>query len=162
MSRFVKKTWLVALFLISLNFASALEQADRLAIQEIIKDYADSWNLHGGRNFAKGFTDDADFVNVFGMYFSGKEEIEHRHVQILQTFMKGSVLEILDTKLREIQPGVVIGIIRWRLEGYRNPYCETNKPPETREGIFTHVFVNIDKKWKIAASQNTRMPNNNK
>lgn len=148
----------LCLFLIS-SALSALEQVDRQEIQEIIQGYTDSWNQRACKGFADGFADDADFVNIFGMHFQGKAEIEKRHIQILQNFLKGSTLEILNTQMREAQPGVVIALVRWRCQGYRNPRSDLSKPGETREGIFTQVFLHANNKWEITASQNTLIPN---
>lgn len=138
---------------------SALEQADRQAIQEVIQDYTDSWNQRACKGFGNGFTEDADFVNIFGMHFKGKAEIEKRHIQIMQNFLKDSSLEILNTQLREAQPGVVIALVRWRCHGFRNPRADLSKPGETREGVFTQVFIHPGSKWEITASQNTLIPN---
>lgn len=145
---------LVALCLVSFHSVFALKQEDRSAIQEVINGYADSWNQREGRGFGDGFTADADFVNLFGMYFSGKTEIENRHVQILQTILKGSTLQILDSSLREVQPGLVIALVRWKLLG-NGKHFQLNTAGEIREGIFTQVFIKRDDKWLITASQNT-------
>jgi uncharacterized protein (TIGR02246 family) len=133
-----------------------LEEGDRSAIRAVIKGYTHAWNQNGGKGFSNGFTEDADFVNIFGMHFKGKAEIEDRHLQILQNLMKGSSLKILDIRVREAKPGVAIALVHWSLDGYRNPFCE--KPSEVREGLFTHVFIKEADAWKITASQNTRMP----
>lgn len=133
----------------------ALETADRTAIQKIIQNYTDSWNFRECRGFADGFAEDADFVNVFGMKFSGRKQIEERHTQILQTLLKGSKLKILDTQLREVQPGLVIASVSWRLDGFRKAGSDINSPGEIQEGIFTQVFIHSDKEWEITASQNT-------
>src|ERR1700722_11262578 len=95
----------VCLFL-SFNSAFALEDTDRSAIEGVIQDYTDAWNLRGGKGFGDHFTEDADFVNIFGMYFTGRSEIESRHIKILQTFLKDTVLEVLDLHLREVQSGL--------------------------------------------------------
>ena len=137
-------------------FLGALEEADQSAILAVINSYTHAWNQKAGKGFGDGFTEDADFVNVFGMHFKGKAEIEDRHLQILQTFLKGSSLKIMDTKVREAKPGVAIALVHWSLDGYCNPFCD--KPSEVREGLFTHVFIKVNNEWKITASQNTRMP----
>ena len=156
----LSKVWVLFLLLIaSFNSGSALEQTDQSAIQEVIKGYTDAWNLQEGKGFGNGFTEDADFVNIFGTCFSGKKEIEDRHIQILQSFLKGSTLEILSSGFREVQPGLVIALVRWKLAGYHTPLSDMSKLGEIREGIFTQVFVNHDNKWKISASQNTLVPN---
>lgn len=146
-------------FLLISSSLSALEQADRQSIQNIIQGYTDSWNQRDCKGFGDGFADDADFVNIFGMHFKGKADIEKRHIQIMQNFLKGSTLEILQTQMREAQPGVVIALVRWRCQGFRNPRSDLSKPGETREGIFTQVFIQNGNNWVITASQNTLIPN---
>jgi uncharacterized protein (TIGR02246 family) len=150
--------WIRVLFLfsgLSLNSAFALEHADQSAIQNIIQEYTVSWNQKGG----KGFAEDADFVNIFGMHFSGKAEIEKRHIQILQSFLKGSTLEILDSSLREVQPGLVVALVKWKLLGYKNPPSHPDQSTTVREGIFTQIFIQSENNWIITASQNTLKPN---
>ena len=136
------------------NYLSALPQADEEAIHGVIYGYADAWNTRAGKGFGDGFADDADFVNIFGMYFSGREEIEKRHLSILQTFLKDSILEIQNVHLREVQPGWVVAIVRWKCSGFNHPHTTS----EMREGVFTHVFQLKDGRWQIIASQNTMIP----
>jgi uncharacterized protein (TIGR02246 family) len=145
--------------LLYLNVASALDSADRDTIQDIIKGYTIAWNDHAGKGFGEGFAVDADFVNIFGMHFSGKEEIEIRHIKILQAFLKDSKMQILNTTLREVQPGLVIGVVKWKVEGFRQPGSDMSLPGISREGIFTQVFVKREHQWEITASQNTLIPN---
>lgn len=142
------RTWLGKMALLGLlGWGSlwALEPADQQAIQGVISGYVDSWNERACQGFGDGFAQDADFVNIFGMHFSGREEIEARHVQILQSFLKGTQLSIADVKLREVQPGLVIAVVRWGLANH----------PKIHDGVFTQVFVNSNGRWEITASQNT-------
>lgn len=156
----LNKIWaLVALFNVYFTCVFALEQADQAAIQGIIQSYTDAWNQQAGKGFADHFAEDADFVNIFGMHFSSRSEIEERHIKILQTFHKDSKLKISDVQFREVQPGLVIAVIHWVLDGFRYPGSDISKPGETRKGIFTQVFINLGKKWEITASQNTLIPN---
>lgn len=134
------------------NASFALQPQDEQAIFAAIEGYAHAWNEHDCHGFADDFTEEADFVNIFGMHFSGKKEIEERHVTILETFLKGTKLRIAAIELREEQPGIVIATAHWFLSGYvkSNP-----NQPDIEQGIFSHVFVNRDGKWKICATQNT-------
>ena len=157
---FFKKIGLLVAWLACLNSLSALEPADQTAIQGIIQEFTNSWNDQAGKGFADAFTEDADFVNVFGMVFKGKTEIEDRHVKILQTFQKDSKLEIVESRLREVTPGLVIAVVHWKLDGFRTPKSDINLPGEMREGIFTHVFILADNSWKITACQNTLISKN--
>lgn len=154
---FIKYCLLMILF--NINTANALDQADQSAIEDVIENYMNAWNYQGGRGFADGFSEDADFVNIFGKHYSGRAEIEERHVQIIQTFFKDSVLRILNVRLREAQPDLVVALVDWRLEGFRTSSSDLNKPGKTRDGIFTQFFVKANNKWEIIASQNTLIPN---
>lgn len=154
--KFLTQFCLLPIFLcLCINSLYSLEQADRTAIEEIIQNYADAWNLQQGKGFGDGFTEDADFVNIFGMHFSGKAEIEDRHIKILQGFLKDSKLKITDINLREINPNVVVALVRWNLDGFRNPKSDLKALGEVRSGIFTQVFISQQNKWEITASQNT-------
>ena len=137
----------------------ALTSDDKVAIEKIVQDLADSWNEKEGVGFGVNFSDDADFVNIFGMHFSGKAEIEDRHIKILQTMFKNSKLQMVKTTLREIQPGVVIALIQWKLDAKKSPITLSSKYfDEIREGIFTNVFLYANNKWVITASQNVIKP----
>lgn len=92
-----------------------LEDEDTQAINRLIDQLTVSWNESRGVGFGEPYTEDADFVNIFGMAFSGKEEIEERHIKILDSIMKESTLEILSNRLREASPGVVIALSYWKV-----------------------------------------------
>ena len=144
--------WGVCILLALTNCAFALEKADQDAIEKVIAGYAHAWNDQECKGFGEGFAQDADFVNVYGMKFTGREEIEARHVKILQGFLKNSKMEILKTDLREVQKGLVIATVYWRVKGFK-------KPDAIQDGIFTQVFIRQEKKWEITASQNTLISN---
>ncbi len=143
--------------LFSMNTLFGLEQSDKDAIHSVIQGYTDSWNQRECQGFGEGFTDDSDWVNIFAMHFVGKHEIEERHIKILQTFLKNSTLEITDISLREVQPGVVVAIVKWNCHNFRDPF-DPSKPATTREGIFSHAFIQKDNKWLITLTQNTLKP----
>lgn len=138
-----------------LNSAFALEVVDELAIKKSIQNIADSWNERECVGFADDFTDDADFVNIFGMHFIGKAEIEARHIKILQTFLKDSKFEVIRFQLRESKPGTVIALVHWKVNGFRKPNYDRSIPGTTQEGIFTLVFIQAENKWVITSAQNT-------
>jgi uncharacterized protein (TIGR02246 family) len=152
----IKKLFLlIALSIACTGFA--LEDSDNKAIHQMIEGITDAWNHHEGYGFGDHYAQDADFVNIFGMVFSGKQEIEERHIKILETFLKGSIFEVTDLKLREAKPEVVIALVQWKVSNIQKP--GQDQVSETMKGVFTHVFLKSHDKWEITASQNTLIPN---
>lgn len=135
----------------------ALDTIDHQTINQIVEHFTNAWNYHEGQGSADYYEQDADFVNIFGMAFAGKQEIETRHIKIHESFLKGSKFEVTDLRLREAKPGVVIAHVYWKVSNIQKP----GKDPlsETMEGIFTHVFLKNHDKWEITATQNTTISN---
>lgn len=153
------KKYLGFCFLIIFSATSsmfALDTTDYKTINEMIEHITDAWNIHQGYGFADDYAQDADFVNIFGTAFSGKHEIEIRHIKILETFLKGSFFEVTDLKLREATPEVVIAHVYWKVSNIRKPGKDSL---ETMKGIFTHVFLKNHDRWEITATQNTLISN---
>lgn len=137
------------LFILSFTSLFALNTGDRNEIDQIVEHFSHTWNDCKGTGFGDYYAQDADFVNIFGMAFSGKEEIEVRHVKILETFLKGSIFEVLETRIREAKPEVVIALVYWKVTNIQKP------GQEEMNGIFTHTLVKNNGSWEIASSQNT-------
>ena len=135
----------------------ALDTNDHKMINQIIEHFTDAWNDHAGQGSADYYTQDADFVNIFGMAFAGKQEIEERHIKIHESFLKGSIFEVTDLRLREAKPDVVIAHVYWKVSNIQKPGKDSLN--EAIKGIFTHVFLKNQDKWEITATQNTLMAN---
>lgn len=146
----MKKHLIFSLFFIfSITSLFALNNTDRNAIDKIVEHFTHAWNEHEGKGSGDYYAQDADFVNIFGMAFAGKQEIETRHVKIHETFLKGSIFEVIETKVREAKPEVVIAQVYWKVTNIQKPGAETMK------GIFTHTLVKNNGSWEIASTQNT-------
>lgn len=128
------------------------------ALDRIVQAYTRSWNEQGCKGFADDFTEDADWVNIFAMKFKGKKQIEERHIMLLKTFFKDSKLRILNTSYREVKPGVVIGLVEWELDGYRDPGSDNTQPGSIRTGVYTQVFLQEGDKWVVTSSHNAISP----
>lgn len=129
----------------------SLEKNDEIAIHTILNQITDSWNVHQGLGFGNSYCQNADFVNIFGNHFSGKEEIEKRHIFILRTFLKDSIFTMTTCQLREVTANLVLAHVSWDVTNI----TPSTKIPSQLKGIFTHVFIKENDQWKITASQNT-------
>ena len=122
-------------------------------IANIVAAFTDSWNRHDMRALAALFAEDADFVNVIGMHWRGRVEIEARHVDVHRTIFRNSTLRTLDYSLRLLSPGVVLAHIRWEMTGQEEIHGAFSA--DARQGVITGVFVEQEGRWLIAAFHNT-------
>jgi uncharacterized protein (TIGR02246 family) len=114
--------------------------------------FVDDWNAHDMRRFAELFTEDADFVNVIGLWWHGRSEIQKAHEALHATRMKDSHLAATDTAVRVLGPNAAVILVRWELTGDTGIDGVTLP---TRHGILSLVTVSAGGKWLIASAQNT-------
>jgi uncharacterized protein (TIGR02246 family) len=155
MKFFTKCALLLVSSTLLFHSAYALDDNDQQAINRVINRLAKSWNFHAGEGFGRSFTDDADFVSIFGRYISGKEAIEARYKKLLQGSLKDSKIQFNEITLREVQPGLVIALVKWQLS--KNEVTASCICKNPKEGLFTQVLIKNGDCWRITASQNTRI-----
>jgi uncharacterized protein (TIGR02246 family) len=110
------------------------------------------WNNHDMKSFAKLFAEDADFVNVIGMWWHGRPEIQKQHEALHATRMRNSNLVAAETAVRLLRPDVAVIHVRWQLTGDTGIDGVTLPP---RRGVLSFVTVRTGSKWLIASAQNT-------
>jgi uncharacterized protein (TIGR02246 family) len=126
-----------------------MNEQDRAAIEGVVAGLEKAWNEGNGTAFASYFTDDADFVNVFGFHGKGRQPIGDAHDRILSTVYKGSVNLYVVAQARMLTPDVALVHIRATLKVPIGP------PSGTLEALPSAVFVRDFGGWKIAAFHNT-------
>lgn len=125
---------------------------DREKIENVVRSFGDCWNRHDMEAFAQLFAEDAEFVNVVGLWWKGREEIKRAHAAIHATMFKHSRLAIGDIEIRFVKPDVAIVRSSWELTGHVGPSGEALP---ARKGILVNLVTRIEDYWKIIDSQNT-------
>jgi len=128
---------------------SATEAA---AVREVAAALVDDWNRHDMASFANLFADDAQFVNVIGLWWHGRAEIQKQHEALHATRMRTSHLVATETAVHFLRSNVAVLHLRWQLTG------DTGIDGVTlpaREGIMSLVMVRAGRHWQIASAQNT-------
>jgi len=121
-------------------------------ITRVVDAFADAWNRHDIEAFAHLFAADAEFVNVVGLWWKGRDEIKQAHEVTHAGMFKNSRLAILDTSVRFPLPRLAIARSHWRLEGHVSP---DGQPLPPRTGILLNVLAMDGETWAIIDSQNT-------
>jgi uncharacterized protein (TIGR02246 family) len=153
----MKNYLVLGVILMSLGFTSTIvatnnQSNDEVGVRAIVNGFEVAWNHHDMNAFAALFATDADFVNVVGMRWVGREAIRQHHAASHATIFKTSTLKIGDTTVRFLKPDVAIARSVWALSGMTS---ENGQVAAARAGILTHVLLKTDGHWLIVASQNT-------
>jgi len=54
-------------------------EGDEQAVRKVVNDFAETWNRHDMNALGALFAPNADFVNVGGLWWRGRQEIQTRH-----------------------------------------------------------------------------------
>ena len=122
-------------------------------VKSVVASLAESWNRHDMAAFAAAFAENADFVNVIGMHWQGRQEIEAKHTATHRTIFRNSVLQIVDVTVRFLNPTIALAHARTELRGaesLREPVA-----PEVRRTLLTCVLTKDADRWSITAAHNT-------
>ncbi len=125
---------------------------DEVGVSAIVHGFEDAWNRHDMDAFAKLFATDADFVNVRGVRWVGREEITKAHAAVHTTIFKASTLKIGETTIRFLKPDIATARSVCALTGQMLP---NGQVAPMRTVILTHVMVRTDGHWLIVLTQNT-------
>jgi len=122
-------------------------------IDAVVSAVVDAWNRHDMKAYSALFTEDADFVNVVGMHFRGRPQIEAVHIDLHRTIFKNSNLRAVSTTVRPVNDQVTLAHIAWEMSGAEG--LPGWNVPELRKGMMSLVLVRTGDRWLITAAQNT-------
>jgi len=120
--------------------------------QDIPKRFAEAWNRRDAGALARLCAEDADFVNVVGLWWRNRTEIERAHEYGLRTFFRDSRLSARRTTVRLMGKNVAIIHVRWRLTGQRGTAGEGL---DDRTTVMIFVAERREDDWIVVAAQNT-------
>jgi uncharacterized protein (TIGR02246 family) len=150
----------------ALPFAAGLPVGsnDEAAVRQVVTGFVDAWNHHDMDAFGKLFAPDADFVNVAGDWWKGRDAIQERHAYAHGTIpidtpgdvpryygiFKSSTLRFTQTDVRFLRKDVAVVHVSMELLG-------DARTPDARHTTATFVLTRQDGGWLIAAAQNTEI-----
>lgn len=128
-------------------------RTDDAPIRAVADAFLSTWNAHDMAAFAALYADDADFVNVYGLWWTGRQQIEDEHVATHVSIFRASTLTATQPhSVRVIAPGVALCRTHWTLTGIQT---RAGGPAPDRRGRLLHVLKHNGERWRIVATQNT-------
>jgi uncharacterized protein (TIGR02246 family) len=121
-------------------------------VTSVVMSFSETWNRHNMAAFGQLFASDAEFVNVVGIWWKGREAIQGAHEFTHSNMFKNSRLTIETTEVRFPVEEIAIARSKWSLEGHVAPDGAALPP---RHGILVNILGLSSDGWKIIDSQNT-------
>ncbi|MGQ0384262.1 MAG: SgcJ/EcaC family oxidoreductase [Gammaproteobacteria bacterium] len=133
-------------------FSPALRASDDAqAIRRICLERIEAFNRHEPPRSGE-FTQDADFVNIHGMWRKGPAEIEKRQGERMETVLREARISLLELEVRFVRPDVAIVHQKHEMSGMLGP--EGDRLPPHQE-LSIRVLVKESGKWLTTAFHNT-------
>jgi ketosteroid isomerase-like protein len=142
----------------------AAEPNEEGYVRQVVSSFAETWNHHDMDAFGRLFAPDADFVNVVGDWWKGRQAIQMRHAYSHGTILadaqgeplpyygifKTSTLRFTEIDVRFLRKDVAVAHASCELLG-------DARTPNPRRCLITFVLARQDGAWLIAAAQNTEI-----
>ena len=122
------------------------------APEDFPKAFTQAWMARDGDALGALFVDDADFVNVVGIWWENRPAIAKAHSYALRSFFSASRLAPGRVKTRLLGPDVAVVHCRFRLMGQKTP---TGEEAEPRSTILVFVLQRDADGWRAVTAQNT-------
>jgi uncharacterized protein (TIGR02246 family) len=120
---------------------------------EVTKGFQDAWNAHDMEAFGRLFHPDATFVNRFGTYWRGVDQIVAGHVGIHTSIYRDSTLAIDTPDVDPISDDAAILHFWSRLSaGAAHP-----AGPHQIDTLILAVVTRREGEWRIQAAENVTL-----
>lgn len=131
---------------------SQLADADEKAIRQIMKDQETAWNKHDMNAYMAVYRDDADAINIVGMYWRGKSEIFKHLSDFHATSFKDLEETLEEVSVHAIGDGHAIAILIWKVGAFKSPRGDLIPAARHRS---TQVLAKGADGWKVVHFHNT-------
>ena len=139
------------------SFVTAAEDmAEELvaAIEAVIAAQAEAWNRHDMASFGALFAEDAEFVNVVGMHWRGRDDVMLAHRAYHETIFKTRQIKTDDVQLRPLAPGYAIAVVTTTDDAFTAPDGKVIEKGQNRQ---TYILAKEAEGWKIVHCENVRV-----
>ena len=121
--------------------------------EQIPSLFAEAWNRRDADSLASLFEDDAEFVNVTGLWWHDRASIRKAHAYGLERIFNASTLAIDETRAKQLADDVAVVHARMTLSG-QTPIGKI-KRPGTRTSVFSFVVRRVGESWLCVSAHNT-------
>ncbi|MEJ2005526.1 MAG: SgcJ/EcaC family oxidoreductase [Cyclobacteriaceae bacterium] len=121
--------------------------------EELPRLFAEAWNRRDAAGIAGLFHEQAEFVNVVGLWWHKREDIFEAHAYGLETIFSNSELKTGRIKVTFLADTAAMVHCRMTLTG-QNEHSGINKPGR-RQNIFSFTVIKENSGWICKSAHNT-------
>jgi uncharacterized protein (TIGR02246 family) len=126
--------------------------------EDIIGLFAHAWADRDAQALAGLFAQDAEFVNVVGLWWHDREAIRVAHAYGFDVIFGDSTLNFVESRSRRIGDSAAVVHGKWKITGQ---VAADGSVAGERCGIFTFVCEKLPAgDWQVVAAQNTDIIHN--
>ena len=115
--------------------------------------FVEAWNNRDPDTLASIFDEDAEFVNVVGLWWHDREAIRRAHAYGLERIFNQSTLRLGTVRVKRLSDDVAVVHARMTLVG-QTPVADV-AAPRPRTNIFSFVVHRTAQGWRCASAHNT-------
>lgn len=119
--------------------------------EEIPELFVQAWNRRSADDIAQLFEENADFINVVGIWWDQREAIRKAHEYGLRVIFKDSLLKLGKVKVKHLSEDIAVVHARMQLSGQSDLHGKAG----TRNNMFLFVARKHPKGWLCVSAQNT-------
>lgn len=127
------------------------EELDRP--ERIPEAFVAAWNARDPERIGALFDEDAEFVNVTGLWWHDRAAIQEAHAYGLERIFDQSTLSLLEGRVKRLSDDIAVVHAKMELRG--QSAVAGVKAPRTRRTIFSFVVHETPDGWRCASAHNT-------
>ena len=127
---------------------------DEEAVKSIAATWVEAWNAGDMKAVGDLYTDDSDYVDLFGQSLKGRTDIEASFSEVKSATYEGAKLSIETKAVHFVKSDLAVSDTVWEVSDL--PEAEGPAPPSKGQATIV-VQKQADGQWKIVAHR-TRVP----
>lgn len=125
---------------------------DATAARAVAAGYEEAWNRHDMRALDALFTEDAEWVNIVGMWWRGRAAVGQAHAAFHDTMFKDVPMRLEVDSVHTLAPDVLATVATLTMGDYTTPDGRVMRDSHDRLSL---VLVRRGGRWLIGHGHNT-------
>jgi uncharacterized protein (TIGR02246 family) len=134
------------------NISAGDAASDEQSVRQVATAYEEAWNKHDMNAMASLFTEDAEWVNIVGMWWRGLLEVKRGHQWVHEVLFKNTSIHIDSCFVRMVTQETAINVVTWSKGSFVTP--DGKQVPEGKDRM-TLFLVKRGDRWLVASGHNT-------